>query len=123
MRLDRSGCHSDSRMNYRTISSFFATWTRLNGFSRNRYAATRNIQRSEFFACLVSLFRRISLLLFLPWSLPVFQLPLHREARHRRRQGRRFAPVQASLLAAMPDVYLRVPHFPFTTTEELLMEA
>src|SRR5947199_2878019 len=33
------------------------------------------------------------------------------------RQGRRLTPVQASLSAAMP-VYLRVPHYPFTTSDQ-----
>lgn len=50
-------------------------------------------------------------LLYLSYSLPVLQLPLHYGVR-RQRQGRRLAPVRASLSAAMPDVYLRISPLP-----------
>jgi len=74
-----------------------------------------------------SFFHSVSLFLFLPRSLPVLQLPLHWEAAIAgdRDAGRRLAPVQASLLAAMPDVY----HSAFPTSRsplqrnELLTEA
>lgn len=100
-----------------TITRYLACDLDAPGFNRNRHAATRNIQHSEF-ACIVSFFRSVSLSLrlFLSRSLLVHQLPLHLRGCRRRRQGRRLAPVRASLLAAIPGVYLRVPHFPFTTT-------